>query len=286
MQLRLGLVGRGRWGRNIERTLQALPDIAVSVIPKDAQPATRLDGVLIATQSATHARIALPYIEAGLPTFIEKPMATTAADAELIRDAAARSGALVFVGHIYLFHPAFLAALALLPSLGAVRYLLAEGMNDRPRTDSSVLWDWLPHDLSMARAILGREPRRVTGWRLSGDAVLSAAVTQFAFDDVALVSTVSWLSHVRRRRIVIGCAEGTVVFDDIAERRVALHRPGAEPCYPDYSDEPPLTCELRAFVAAIRAGRRDDAHLAAGLSIVRAIAAAEQAIAGRSSVEI
>ena len=138
----------------------------------------------------------------------------------------------------------------------------------------------------MARAILEREPQHVSGWRLSGDAVLSAAPTKFAFGDVALVSTVSWLSPVRRRRIVIGCAEGTLVFDDIAERRLALYRAGAEPCYPVYSDELPLTGELRAFIGAIRAGKRDDAHLAAGISIVRAIAAAEQAIARGSSIEI
>ena len=153
MALRLGLVGRGRWGRNIERTLLTFPDVSVAVIAKGENPRTGLDGVLIATQSAVHAEIALPYIEAGIATFIEKPMTTAPADAERIRNAAERSGAIVFVGHILLYHPAFLAALDLLPSLGTVRYLLCEGMNGNPRTDSSVLWDWLPHDLSIARAI-------------------------------------------------------------------------------------------------------------------------------------
>jgi UDP-N-acetylglucosamine 3-dehydrogenase len=141
MALRLGLVGHGRWGRNIERTLLTFPDVSVAVIAKGENPRTGLDGVLIATQSAMHAEIALPYIEAGIATFIEKPMTTALADAERIRNAAARSGAIVFVGHILLYHPAFLAALDLLPSLGAIRYLLCEGMNGSPRADLSMLWD-------------------------------------------------------------------------------------------------------------------------------------------------
>ena len=88
----LGLVGHGRWGRNIERTLLTFPDVSVAVIAKGEKPRGGLDGVLIATQSAIHAEAAIPYIERRIPTFIEKPMATTLADAERIREAAERSG--------------------------------------------------------------------------------------------------------------------------------------------------------------------------------------------------
>jgi UDP-N-acetylglucosamine 3-dehydrogenase len=278
MALRLGLVGRGRWGRNIERTLLAFPDVSVTAIARGEKPPA-LDGVLIATQSATHAQAALPYIEAGVATFIEKPMTTTLADAERIRAAAARSGAIVFVGHIFLFHPAFLAALELLPSLGSVRHLSCEGMNGSPRTDSSVLWDWLPHDLSMARAILGCDPDSVTARSLSGGATPAAALTKFQFGETPVVSTVSWLSPVRRRQVTIACDSATLIFDDIAERRLALHARHGEPSYPAYSDEPPLTREMAAFLQAVRSGRADPGHIETGVSIVRAIAAAERSIA-------
>jgi predicted dehydrogenase len=140
MILRLGLVRRGRWGQAIERTLCSFPDVSLTVIAR-GDPVPGLDGVVIATPSATHAEVALPYIAAGIPTFIEKRMATAVADAERLRDAAEQSGAIVFVGHIFLHHPAFLAALDLLPKLGRLRYLACEGVNDRPRRDSSVLWD-------------------------------------------------------------------------------------------------------------------------------------------------
>jgi predicted dehydrogenase len=285
MPLRLGLVGRGRWAQNIERTLLSFPNVSVTNIAKGENPPAGLKGVLIATQSAKHAETALPYIEAGMATFIEKPMATAIADAERIRDAARRSGAPVFVGHIFLFHPAFLAALELLPTLGRIRYLLCEGMNDSPRADSSVLWDWLPHDLSMARAVFGRDPNSVNAWSLTGGTKPEAAVSKFLFGDTPMISTVSWLSPVRRRRTTFVCEKATLVFDDKAERRLAVYGTKDEVGYPKYSDELPLTRQLSAFLDMVRSRRADASHIQMGAGIVRSIVAAEKSIeAGGRSV--
>jgi predicted dehydrogenase len=224
MALRLGLVGRGRWGRNIERTLLTFPDVSVIAIARGEKPPAGLDGVLIATPSATHAEVALPYINAGVATFIEKPMTTTLADAERIRDAAERSGALVFVGHVFLFHPAVLVALELLPSVGKIRHLLCEGMNASPRTDSSVLWDWLPHDLAIARTIFDCDAESAMTWSLAGGAKPEAALVKFQFGEAPVVFTVSWLSPVRRRQVTIVCENATLIFDDYAERRLVRWR--------------------------------------------------------------
>ena len=159
--MRIAVIGRGKWGMNIVRTLATMR--AVELIGKSKnfdvvlrqQPA----GVLIATPSATHAEVAIPFIDAGVPTFIEKPMATTAADAIRIREAALRSGAPVVVGHVHLYNPAFQAAKKLLPEVESVQAVFWEGMNHHPRTDSSVLWDWLPHGLSMAQALFDHHDR-------------------------------------------------------------------------------------------------------------------------------
>ncbi|MHB1218741.1 MAG: Gfo/Idh/MocA family protein [Alphaproteobacteria bacterium] len=287
MALRLGLVGRGRWGRNIERTLATFPDVSVINIARGERRPESLDGVLIATPSASHAETALPYIEAGIATFIEKPMATSIQDAERIRDAAARSGAPVFVGHIYLYHPAFLAALALLPSLGPVRFLICEGANDSPRADSSVLWDWLPHDLSMARAVFGRDADSVRAWKLLGDSRAEVAASEIQFGDTGVVSMMSWHSPVRTRRVTIVCDKGVVVFDDKAEARLAVHGRDGGVTHPLYSPEPPLTCQIKAFLEAVHSRKLEAPHIETGMAIARAIAAVEHSIeAGGNSVPI
>ncbi len=278
MALRLGLVGRGRWGRIIERTLLTFPDVSVVPIGRGVSPPAGLEGALIATPSATHADVALPYIECGLATFIEKPMATTVADAERLRQAAARSGAAVFVGHIFLYNPAFAELLKILPGLGAVRQVTCDGMNDQPRTDSSLLWDWLPHDLSTARAIFGSEPFSVETWSLSGSAAPSP-VSKFMFGGIPLISIMSWLSPVRRKHMTVACEKGIVVFDDKAERRLAVHDASGEVSHPPYDKEPPLARELRMFLEMIRTGRRDMPHIEVGAGIVGMIAAAERSLA-------
>ena len=119
--LRLGLVGRGRWGRNIERTLATFADVTVIALSWREPPILDLDGVLVATPGATHADVALPYIEAGIATFIEKPMTTSVADAVRLVAAARRSGTPVSIGHIFLHHPAFAALLTRLPDIGRIR---------------------------------------------------------------------------------------------------------------------------------------------------------------------
>ena len=170
--MRIAVIGRGKWGMNIVRTLATMRDVELIDESKNFDVVLRQQpaAVLIATPSATHAEVAIPFIDAGVPTFIEKPMATTLADAIRIREAALRSGAPVVVGHVHLYNPAFQAAKKLLPEVETVQAVFWAGMNHRPRTDSSVLWDWLPHGLSMAQALFDVNPSFAQAWGV-GEAV-------------------------------------------------------------------------------------------------------------------
>lgn len=248
--------------------------MALTVVGRTGSLPAALDGVLIATPGDTHADLAVSYLERGIPTFIEKPMATSVADAERIRSAARRSGAPVFVGHIYLYNPAFDRMLDLLPTLGPVQYVICEGLNSDPRAHSSVAWEWLPHHLAMGRAIFGREPTSVSAWSLTGPENPRGVVARFLFGATALVAMASWLSPVRRRPVTVPCENGVLVFDDLSERKLALHDAEGGVTYPPYDSEPPLTRELRTFLSQIRGNESDRAHLDDGLCIVRAIEAA------------
>ena len=59
MVTRLGLIGRGKWGRNIEQTLLSLEDVSVIPIARDEPLRHDLDGVVIASPSVTHAAAGL-----------------------------------------------------------------------------------------------------------------------------------------------------------------------------------------------------------------------------------
>lgn len=274
MKLRLGLVGRGAWGRNIERTLQGFDDVSAVSIGR-GEMNTAVDGVLIATPAASHAELALRYIEKGIATFIEKPMATTVADAERIKAAAVASGAVAFVGHIYLYNPAFRRALEELPALGGVRHLICEGMGHRRSKDASVLWEWLPHHVSMARSIFGGDPSSVAAWDLSAQPNPEAAAVRFSFAGGSAVSIVSLVSPIRKRAVTITCETGTLVFDDAAQEKLVVHRNGEDARVLNHGTGLPLTLELRAFVDAVRNGAADASQLETGMAVTRIIAAAD-----------
>jgi predicted dehydrogenase len=275
--MRIAVIGRGKWGMNIVRTLATMRDVEVIDESKNLDVVLRQQpaGVLIATPSATHAEVATPFIDAGVPTFIEKPMATTVADAIRIRQAALRSGAPVVVGHMHLYNPAFQAAKKLLPEVETVQAVFWEGMNHHPRTDSSVLWDWLPHGLSMAQALFEADPSSAQAWGVGEASRFEAATANFVIAGIPLTANVSWISPLKRHRITIVGEDNSLTFDDTAERKLSLrHSRGTS--FPAYDEERPLTRELRAFIGVLRAGRLDESQLESEVAIVRAIAAAEE----------
>lgn len=275
--MRVAVVGRGKWGSNIVRTLATVRDVELIDESKnlDLVLRQRPDGVLIATPSATHAEVAIPFIDAGVPTFIEKPMATTVADAIQIREAALCSGAPVFVGHVHLYNPAFQAAKTLLAEVAPVQAVLWEGMNQQPRNDSSVLWDWLPHGLSMARALFDVSPDAVQAWSVGEASRSKVAIARFVIASLPFVANVSWMSPVKRHRMTIVGEVNSLTFDDAAERKLLL-RNWRGTSYPAYGEVLPLTSELHAFIDVLRAGRLDTTQLESEVAIVRAIAAAEE----------
>jgi UDP-N-acetylglucosamine 3-dehydrogenase len=278
MAVRLGLIGSGRWGRNIERTLLGFDDVSVVLVGRNEPLRRDFDGVLIATPSTTHAELALPYIEAGISTFIEKPMTTSVIEAQRIREAAERSCSPVFVGHVQLYNPAFLEFVKILSGLGEIRYASCESANGNPRVDSSVLWDWLPHDLSMAQMIFCTTPAAVQAWALSNAPNCQAAVTRFDYGGKSLLSTISWQSQIRQQRLTVVAERATLILDDRAQHRLTLYGLDGNISYPEYGNEPPLTAELCGFLDMVRLRSSNGLHIALGTLIAEAIEAAEKSM--------
>lgn len=73
-------------------------DVAV-VTDIDELLACDLDAVLVLTPDHVHAEHAIRCLEAGVATFLEKPMATTVEDADAILRTAYRTGTRLYVGH-------------------------------------------------------------------------------------------------------------------------------------------------------------------------------------------
>lgn len=121
MTVRLGVVGTGWWatfshiptaqadGRALVAAIADLDPGRLNAVGdrfgieqryatvRDMLAAERLDGVIVSTPHVAHAEAAVPALEAGVHCLIEKPMATTAADAWAIVNAARKAGREVLI---------------------------------------------------------------------------------------------------------------------------------------------------------------------------------------------
>ncbi|MBF9037452.1 Gfo/Idh/MocA family oxidoreductase [Rhodobacterales bacterium LSUCC0246] len=97
----VGLVNRSK--RPLPKELLGYPYLDCV----DDGMALKPDLVIIATYSDSHANLAIRAIEAGAHVFVEKPLATTVADAEKVIETATRLNRKLVVGYILRHHPSW-----------------------------------------------------------------------------------------------------------------------------------------------------------------------------------
>lgn len=287
--MRIALIGTGRWGANIERTLKSIKGVELVHTygrPKKGSDYHSLlknrdtDGVIIATPGSTHAEVALPFIEQGIPVFIEKPVATTLQDARRLQSAAERSGSTVFAGHLHLYNPAFLKAKELVKKSGNIKAIVCEGISSGPRRDDmSVLWDWGSHDVYLALDLMGMLPKAVQAWGSCTDGKLhDITITRLYFPkNIDAVIINSWLSPDKRKKVNVTCEKATVVFEDTAKKKLAVHK-GETTLYPQYEKTVALERELKAFIRCIKTKQPALSSITDGADVVSVLAAADKSI--------
>lgn len=102
-----------------------------------ALAAAKPDLVVIATYLDTHASYAVAAMEAGAHVFVEKPLATTVADAERVAECALRTGRKLVVGYILRHHPSWQRLITEARALGGP-YVFRMNLNQQ---SSGAEWD-------------------------------------------------------------------------------------------------------------------------------------------------
>lgn len=289
----LALIGTGRWGKNYINTINnlsscELPEEFIKTSNyKDLFAFDNIDGVIIATPSSTHFKIAKEFLEKGFNVLIEKPMTNSYKDALELSKIAKKYKNIVMIGHIYLYNPAFLQVKKLIKSIGKIKYISTEGMNNGPvRPDVSALWDWGPHDISMVIDLLGSKPQEVSGYGLSSLRPntefydMCNLKLKFAGDIYCFVN-IGWLSPVKKRSMTIVGEKSTIIFDDTIEKKVAIIRnlKTKEADYPSFSKESPLSEEISSFVNLIENKEKiSKSSLKMGLDVVKVLEACEKSM--------
>jgi predicted dehydrogenase len=329
--MRVGVIGCGYWGSKHVRVLHAVENVTgVVIIEADRSvreamarsfPAAtafasfdeavdHVDAVIVATPPHTHAAVAKRVIEAGKHLLVEKPLATTSADAIELIDAAEARGLTLMVGHTFLYNAAVirLRTAAQSGELGRVHYLDSARLNlGLYQSDVNVVWDLAPHDVSISNFVLGSLPSSVSCWsvhRTAGVEDVASLQLDYPSIDTSTSIRVSWLDPCKVRRTTVVGSEKMAVYNDLNDlERIRIYDRGvAYPVEPDYAMptsyrygdvvspyvdfREPLNAEDSDFVTSCLTGRLPQANARHGLAVVRIIEAAQESLKSGGRVDL
>ncbi len=179
--LKLAVIGAGHLGRIHAKLLAEMPDVELVGIADPVASAREkvaadhhsvpiadhrellghVDGAVIATPTRFHHAVAIDFLAAGTPLLIEKPLTSSLAEAEELVQSADRHGALLQVGHIERFNPAFVAATRHVNEPQYVEAVRASGFTGRS-TDIGVVHDLMIHDIDLLLSLTGSPLKSVS----------------------------------------------------------------------------------------------------------------------------
>lgn len=336
--LRAAVIGAGYWGPNLARNFRGSPDWdLVAVCDLDEARARKVvgdrstvevmtsvdallarddvDAVAIATPAATHARLALAALDAGKHVVVEKPIASTGADARRMVERAAELGRVLMVDHTFCYTPVVLRIRDMIAegAIGDLNFVDSVRINlGLVQPDVDVFWDLAPHDLSILDFILpgGLQPLGVAAQGAdpigAGQSCVGYLTLPLSGGAIAHVH-VNWLSPTKIRQMVVGGSKQTLVWDDLQpqqrltvyDRGVHLGEPLADKTTTNVSyrigdawapalpEKEALGAMVGEFAAAIREDRPPRTDGLAGLRVLEVLEAVSHSLSdGGRLVEV
>ncbi|MBI4342752.1 MAG: Gfo/Idh/MocA family oxidoreductase [Candidatus Omnitrophica bacterium] len=276
--LRVAVVGVGHLGARHAEIYASLPGVRLTAVcDVDAKRAAALakslgcravtdyrdlvgsvEAVSLATPTSLHGEIGLALLRRGIHLLVEKPIATTLAQADALIRTASRMGGVLQVGHVERFNAAIHAARRYLTH---PRFIEVHRLSPYPfrGTDVSVVLDVMVHDLDLLLLLVQRPVARLEAIGvpvLSPSEDIANARLQFAGGCIANL-TASRISDEPVRRIRVFQEDRYCSIDSKAQTVELARKQGRRirRVHLPVSQRPPLQDELAAFIRTIRTRR-------------------------------
>ncbi|BCW83252.1 dehydrogenase [Paenarthrobacter ureafaciens] len=307
-EITLGLVGVGRIGVMHARNISALNeqlnpegvnvrlkltdvaeeharsvarDFGAEYLPSvEALIAAGIDGLVVATGTATHPDLIMAGVDAGIPVFCEKPVAVNVAESLPVLDYIREKGGTVQIGHQRRFDSGYLEAkraydageLGWIHSLRAVTCDMAPPPVSFLATSGGLFRDCSVHDFDILRWLTGREIVEVYAKGSNngdpaigevGDVDTALAVVTFDDGTVGTVSASRYNGAGHDVRLELQGSEGSVVVgmdDQMAlrsgERGITFPAGTPHKTFAERFDQA-YRSEMAAFVEVILGERKN-----------------------------
>ena len=244
-KIKICVVGGGNWGKNHINTLNKLGNLSGIVdsskeiiqLNKERYPNCKcfstiedsfnydFDGYIVATPPVTHHKIAKKIIKHGKPVLVEKPFTLSLDDAIDLNDYAKSKNINIYVGHLLLFHPAYLKIKEMIDSglLGKIQYIYSNRLNlGKIRKDENVFWSFAPHDIALLQFFINSFPEKIIseGSAVIREGVHDTTITSLKYpNNIMCHIFVSWLHPYKEHKFIIVGSKGMISYEDSSEEK-------------------------------------------------------------------
>jgi len=300
---RVGVVGVGYLGQIHARIYHQMPNVdlvmladthvdAISDIAKEydcqvtgnsLELIDQVDAVSIVVPTSVHFDVAQPFLEAGIATLLEKPIAATVDEAAKLVDLAAQNEAPFLIGHLERYNPALRAVAS---KVAEPKYIEVHRLGTfvERATDVDVITDLMIHDLDLVLSLVDEEPLKV---QAIGSSVITDHVdlanVRLEFPSGAVANiTASRVSNKRFRRFRVFGPEGYYGIN-LMDQELDIVTKGEKPKdgnfpsldveHVSFDTEQPLQVELAHFIEVAQSKAMP---MVTGLQGLRALQLAEQ----------
>ena len=280
-KLKVGVIGVGALGRHHARLYAESPNAEVvgifdvqketaekvgaefglKVFDKWEDLAAQCDALSVAVPANYHAQAAIPLLEMGKHVLVEKPIASSIKEAELMVETAKKHNVVFGVGHVERFNPAmdflekYHAATRFIEAHRLAKYPPPRPGQHRRGTEVSVVLDLMIHDIDLVLTMVKADVERidVVGIPvLSGTEDIVNARIKFVNGSCASL-TASRVSQEPLRRFRVFQDDCYISMDYgnhfgmvLKRNRLGLARKDV-----DLDDKNALAAELEDFIAAV-----------------------------------
>jgi predicted dehydrogenase len=323
----LAVIGCGYWGPNLVRNFNSLAECRVKLICDiekqrlahmqslyagiesttdfDAVVADdEVDAVVIATPVKFHFEMAKKCLQAGKHTFIEKPLASSAAQCRELIEVSKSNRLTIIVGHTFVYSPPVRKIKEIISrgALGEIHYISARRLNlGLFQTDINVTWDLAPHDISIILYVLDEYPYAVNcqGKAHVNPDIEDVTTLTLNFDNHCFATIQSsWLDPNKIREMTFVGSKRMLVYNDVEpNEKIKIYDKRVEtPPYYDtfaefhysyhYGDMyspylkqyEPLKMECQHFLDCIKSGATPESDGYEGLKVVEILEAASESL--------
>lgn len=253
----VALIGFGYWGPNLARNITESPYsqlICVCELSKSLRLLAQkkyphieitnsfeyvlknpeIAAIVIATPPESHFSLALEGLKAGKHILVEKPLARSAKECNILIEESERNKCILMVDHTFRYTGAVTKMKELATEdLGQLNYYDSVRINlGLFQRETNVLWDLAVHDLSILDSLVKFKPIAVsaTGIAHIDQYPINTGYMTIYYNEPFIAHIhCSWMAPVKIRRTLLGGSRKMVLYDDIEPtEKIKIYDKGIE----------------------------------------------------------